>query len=275
MGHIDEVALARIVSDRLQLPISASQLGNSQDVELRLTGLNRPAGLSVIVSAGLRLVFAELLWDTFAQGLLSSALLEATLSWPQVEEIQKALDESGVTMQIQIDGHPVPESRRDMMGGAKKLSVEAQSLAWRGTLAESAADVATAVFAVVTSLLPLETGPIDEEIHQEFDVEGQRHRKATLVYERSRANRAVAIQIHGTRCKVCDLDFGERYGAIGAGFVEVHHLLPVHLMATPGVVDPSKDLVPLCANCHRMAHRADPPHTPDSLRELLKDSPKK
>ena len=33
-----------------------------------------------------------------------------------------------------------------------------------------------------------------------------------------------AKKFHGTRCQACDLDFAERYGVIGKGFIEAHHL---------------------------------------------------
>jgi putative restriction endonuclease len=36
------------------------------------------------------------------------------------------------------------------------------------------------------------------------------------------------------------------------GFIEVHHIVP--LSAGEQVVDPAKDLIPVCANCHRMLH---------------------
>lgn len=37
------------------------------------------------------------------------------------------------------------------------------------------------------------------------------------------------------------------------GYIEVHHIK--HLADGEQVVDPAKDLLPVCANCHRMLHR--------------------
>ena len=56
-------------------------------------------------------------------------------------------------------------------------------------------------------------------------------------------------------CEACGLDFGKRYGKIGEGYIEVHHLTPISQTAGTHAGDPSKDLVPLCANCHAMIHR--------------------
>lgn len=49
------------------------------------------------------------------------------------------------------------------------------------------------------------------------------HRKI----ERNRTAAHHAKKFHGTRCQACDLDFGERYGKIGSGFIEAHHLRPL------------------------------------------------
>ena len=74
-------------------------------------------------------------------------------------------------------------------------------------------------------------------------------------YDRDPMIRAEAIRIHGVQCKVCGMTFSERYGRVGSGYIEVHHLTPLSSRKSRHRVDPKKDLVVLCANCHRMAHR--------------------
>jgi len=56
-------------------------------------------------------------------------------------------------------------------------------------------------------------------------------------------------------CAACGMSFGERYGAVGEGYIEVHHLCPISQIEGVHAVDPKTDLVPLCANCHAMIHR--------------------
>ena len=73
--------------------------------------------------------------------------------------------------------------------------------------------------------------------------------------ERDPTVRAAAIRIHGTSCAVCRLDFGRAYGEWGAGYVEVHHLVPLGDKLGTRETDPTMDLAVLCANCHRMVHR--------------------
>jgi hypothetical protein len=75
-------------------------------------------------------------------------------------------------------------------------------------------------------------------------------------YERDAINRKRAIEIHGTTCKVCCFNFEEVYGERGKDFIEVHHLNPLsNFDGVEVIINPETDLVPLCANCHRMIHR--------------------
>jgi 5-methylcytosine-specific restriction enzyme A len=61
----------------------------------------------------------------------------------------------------------------------------------------------------------------------------------------------------GFKCQVCGLDFKDRYGAIGEGFIEAHHLQPLASLKGKKVfLDPEKDFAVLCSNCHRMVHRS-------------------
>lgn len=77
----------------------------------------------------------------------------------------------------------------------------------------------------------------------------------TTLYERKTKNREKAIKIHGTRCRVCGMSFQEKYGELGAGFIEIHHIKPLYSLKEEVVVNPETDLVPVCSNCHRMIHR--------------------
>ena len=73
-------------------------------------------------------------------------------------------------------------------------------------------------------------------------------------YEHSPDARRVCIAHHGTSCAVCGFSFEIAYGEIGKDFIPVHHLVPVSQLGSSYELDPVTDLVPLCANCHAMAH---------------------
>lgn len=77
----------------------------------------------------------------------------------------------------------------------------------------------------------------------------------TTRYERDPKNRELAIRAHGLKCQACGFDFEEAYGELGRGFIEVHHVKPLHSLGGETPVDPVEDLVCLCSNCHRMVHR--------------------
>lgn len=67
-------------------------------------------------------------------------------------------------------------------------------------------------------------------------------------------------------CEVCETDFVALYGAIGKGFIEGHHKVPVsQIDGTEKTY--SKDIAFVCSNCHRMLHRAKPLLTVEQLRE--------
>lgn len=90
-------------------------------------------------------------------------------------------------------------------------------------------------------------------------------------YERKPKLRAAAIKIHGLTCKACDFSFEDRYGSIGAGFVEVHHLRPISALKEAHSVNPETDLTVLCSNCHRMIHsRRDHPYTLKEIRAMIR-----
>jgi 5-methylcytosine-specific restriction enzyme A len=80
-----------------------------------------------------------------------------------------------------------------------------------------------------------------------------------------------AKKFHGTRCQACDLDFQERYGKIGKGFIEAHHLKPIASLEERVAVtyDVAADFAVLCANCHRTIHRSDDPSNLVLFRESL------
>lgn len=85
-------------------------------------------------------------------------------------------------------------------------------------------------------------------------IEGALKEIKVNAYERDRKARKACIDFHGTDCKVCGLDFGNRYGEIGLGFIHVHHIVPLASIGKEYTVDPLKDLVPVCPNCHAMLH---------------------
>ncbi|MFF8450276.1 HNH endonuclease [Streptomyces leeuwenhoekii] len=107
-------------------------------------------------------------------------------------------------------------------------------------------------------------------------VEGRLLVRRALARERDPKLRALKIKqvLHRgrpLRCEVCDFDFTLTYGELGEGYIEVHHVTPLHVSGTRETK--LDDLACLCANCHRMCHRSRPGEswrTPASLRRQIR-----
>jgi 5-methylcytosine-specific restriction protein A len=70
------------------------------------------------------------------------------------------------------------------------------------------------------------------------------------------------------------MTFGDVYGPLGDGYIHVHHLVEVSSIGTEYVVDPVRDLRPVCANCHAMLHRQSPALSIDTLKRHLFRGPR-
>lgn len=57
-------------------------------------------------------------------------------------------------------------------------------------------------------------------------------------YERNPKARKLCIENHGDSCAVCGFNFGDVYGEVGAGYIEVHHLTPISEFKSEHEVDP-------------------------------------
>jgi 5-methylcytosine-specific restriction protein A len=127
--------------------------------------------------------------------------------------------------------------------------------------------VAEAIRANIDSLKPEEAQVEEEEV-----TEAEEGAILTRVHRgRERNPRLRATKIRRVReetgrvaCEACNLDFGERYGERGLGFIECHHSVPVSSLR-PGERTRIEDLVLLCPNCHRMVHVQRPWLTLDEL----------
>lgn len=106
-----------------------------------------------------------------------------------------------------------------------------------------------------------------EEVSSEQ--EGRRTLRMHSYYERNPRLRLECIRLHGVRCKICDFDFRERFGELGANFCHVHHIEPLSEVGKAHLVSPLTDLIPVCPNCHAMLHRVQPALQPKALREII------
>ncbi|WP_078849848.1 HNH endonuclease [Streptomyces sp. NRRL F-5126] len=118
--------------------------------------------------------------------------------------------------------------------------------------------------------------PEAEEDDQDFSApEGRLLIRRHRTRERDkglRKRKIAAVLRQGRRlaCEACGFDFETTYGPRGAGYIECHHVVPLH-EAGEGRTKLS-DLALICANCHRMIHRRAPWPTPAELRSLIQST---
>ncbi len=112
--------------------------------------------------------------------------------------------------------------------------------------------------------------PLEPEVALDSpQAEGAARKILTTKYERSPINRALCLAAKGYSCSVCGMNFQQTYGELGREYIHVHHAVPVSKMGENYLVDPLKELFPVCPNCHAMLHRTDPPMSIEELRTLL------
>lgn len=91
-------------------------------------------------------------------------------------------------------------------------------------------------------------------------------------YERNHKARQECLKYYGYTCRVCGFDFEKRYGEIGSYFIEVHHRTEIsYYDGQNHMIDPIKDLIPVCSNCHSMLHRTSPAISIEELQTYLND----
>jgi 5-methylcytosine-specific restriction protein A len=102
--------------------------------------------------------------------------------------------------------------------------------------------------------------------------EGAKKTVTINAYERNRKAADACKAHHGFICVVCGFDFQRAYGSIGKDFIHVHHIKPIGSIGAEYEVDPVKDLVPVCPNCHAMIHRTEPHLQVEQLAAHLKET---
>lgn len=99
-------------------------------------------------------------------------------------------------------------------------------------------------------------------------LEGNPYSLTITKYERNPYARGKCLEHYGYTCQICKIDFEKDYGEIGKEFIHVHHLTPLSSIKSLYEVNPIEDLIPLCPNCHSMAHRKKIPFTIEELKKI-------
>lgn len=269
MGPPDALLLADALAGRFGVAFKPTQIAHDGGrwPAVRPANPEEPNGFAVAVAFTPRTVTAQFYPDRFSGALLrlmADALPEQRARCR--EEVEHA-EANEVRVVLDMDGMPIRAI--DLIASEwRRLDVECTTRFVSGgtSRTEGAMRVTTACVAIVLALLPLEETVADLE---PGIPEGAKMRAFVNRYERSPINRARCLTHYGFACAGCTFDFERSYGPLGARYAEVHHRVPVSALGGSYVIDPVKDLIPLCANCHAMVHRRTPPLSIEELRHVL------
>lgn len=100
-------------------------------------------------------------------------------------------------------------------------------------------------------------------------VEGASFTVQVSAFERNPVARQKCVTHYGTSCAVCGFNFGTTYGSSAGNYIHVHHLKPLASIGEKYVIDPIKDLRPVCANCHAVIHLRQPPYSIEEVKGML------
>lgn len=120
--------------------------------------------------------------------------------------------------------------------------------------------------AEITERLSTEIQPYEEEIYFK---EGKVIKVLVDKYERNQKARIKCIEYYGDKCMICGFDFEKVYGEIASDFIHVHHINQLADIKGEYNVDPIKNLLPVCANCHSVLHLKYPAMKPEELKLLI------
>lgn len=238
-----------------------------------------PEGFGVHVRLMWRTVDATVVLGNYAGGLLSAMASSGTSGRALFEDIANVLVSEGGRVDLAINGQDVtwdalaqwPALWSAFALKARVTPVEVElgspdginslALRWGG-----------GVMALMLSLLPLSVSTEPSSDDEAGLPEGAASTVLVNRYERNPLNRAACIMAHGSRCFVCGTSLEETYGPVASGYIQVHHLTRVADMGPSYVIHPSRDLIPVCPNCHAIMHRRTPPYSPGEVREMLEKS---
>jgi 5-methylcytosine-specific restriction protein A len=235
---------------------------------LRLRDLPAPFGFEIRVQQSLMSTKAQLFLDSFPGDLLLTCKDTFGLYEDQIASVLSSAESSGLSVELSVDGKNLFEDFSESNWESLSLTLHKKFVNY----ADASNSLKLTVLIAFSILIPLITEEPErllEEISSDYQEEGRKSSVTVNRYERSRVNRAIALEIHGFVCTGCELRMADLYGPIGEGVIHVHHLEPVSLMDAPRILNPATDLVPLCPNCHSIVHKRNPPLNISELKMTL------
>lgn len=268
--------LARLSSD---LGVELIPVDNSADKSnpyaVRFGGLDLDKSFRLVLSRSWKTTQIRLEADSFAGEVVKYLCNQINTNRANIEASIDANQDTFSSITLELDGKAFFGSGSGLSENPA-LTFEVETLTSEssieyGLLNEQEERVLEFAVKLIASVLPIERATFRHADEVLGYPEGAVSQVLVNRYERDPRNRREAIAIHGKTCLACNFNFAEKYGELGDEYIVVHHTVPVSQMGNDYVVDPVKDLVTLCANCHAMVHRNDPPISLADLRKILSD----
>lgn len=253
------------VADAIGVPLIREYmpLGHDYEVKLRVEQIPAPHGFVIKIHDDYLSWKVEIDFDTFSGPLLST--MQAR--YPErMEGLSAYLDLAKAknnTFSLQVNGQEgFPTEGSDWHYLNFKLSKSYFSI---DNEFESLSSVLLDFMCVVLYLI-VEATEWKEDGY-EGEEEGALISVLSNKFERSRYNRALCLKYYGFKCRGCGDLLQEKY-PIGVNVIHVHHIVPLSKMGGSYKLDPIKDLIPLCPNCHNVVHAKTPPITIEELKNV-------
>ncbi len=272
--------LVGAVEDRLRLAVKA-HLDDGEDGEycdVTPLDIEKDNGFTVRFRVTRQNAEATFVPYTYAADLIEAMGGAAQQGRLAFTALARGLHDRGLKLPMSVNGKEVdpadastwPEGwHRLEMSLARRMPMFAEE-GEEPQIETLAAELVVPVLALTVALIGVEDAADEPESPVTTgQPEGRPYQTLVTRYERKGVNREACIQLKGCRCHACGFDFERFYGPLGAGYIEVHHIVMASRMGAGYMVDPARDLVPLCANCHAMVHRQDPPMPVEELARLL------
>ena len=243
--------------------------GHDFEVNIRLPELPKPYGVGLHIGDDYLSWRLELTLDHYSGALLDRMQASYEDRKQMFFSFERLAKERNNKFSILVNSQPIESAENDIW--REFNLVVSKSYSTQDTEFASLAACLLDFFCLILLLLVDETEWNSSEKVEDTlgQYEGELSRVQVNKYERNRYNRALCLAYYGFECRGCDNVLEEIYGPLGANVIHVHHIVPVSQMGSSYRLDPIKDLIPLCPNCHTIIHRENPPLSLGNLRQML------
>jgi predicted HNH restriction endonuclease len=213
-------------------------------------------------------------------GKTSAEILELSALLVKLGEIldarrnERYRNPNGVYMKImnfrRVDPEYLAEGKVGLNRGSKQEEVVWNEFA---SQPEELRQVAAAIRASIESQ-QVPQGAWTEEEDEQSSMEGRVLTRLHRARERdprlAKLKKAKVLKETGKlACEACGFDAAQKYGLLGAGVIDAHHVKPLHTLSEPTGTK-LEDLALLCATCHRVVHGGRPWLTLAQLCDAIK-----